>query len=246
MRLELVPGKVYFRFFDKYFKDSSNIYIRSEDKDANTMAEINKNRQAVAAIYGKEDIVILRQVHGNEVIEINKEHVGLPEQIGDASFTSQAGVVLGILTADCVPVLVASTDGKLIGAAHCGWRSAKKDILHQLAFNMYAQGAKKLVAAIGPAIQQNSYEVSHDYYQDFIADNLYNREFFKPSSKEEHFMFNLPAYVRAKLTQENIDVVYEVNEDTYTNPDKYISKRYLDHNNISYKQNILSTIMIAD
>jgi copper oxidase (laccase) domain-containing protein len=109
---------------------------------------------------------------------------------------------------------------------------------------MQDKGAKKIKALIGPAIQQKSYEVDAEYYQGFISDDESSKQFFIASNNQNHYMFDLPAFVKAKLEQENIDIVVHIHDDTYELEKQYPSFRRCTHRNEQYNQNILSTIII--
>ena len=110
---------------------------------------------------------------------------------------------------------------------------------------MQKLGARNIKAIIGPAIQQQSYEVSQEYYDDFYAEDKDNNRFFIPSSKPGHHLFNLPAYVKAKLEQAGIDKIELYEDDTYKKKKKYHSYRRHCHGKDEYKGNLLSGIVIV-
>lgn len=147
-------------------------------------------------------------------------------------------------TADCVPVLLTSMKGEVIGAAHCGWPSSKANIIAKLVKMMHDKGAKEIKGLIGPSIQQYSYEVGPEYYESFIKEDATYAKFFKPSKKINHYMFDLPAFVELKLNQAGVVNLIKIKEDTYSMPEKYPSYRRDCHLGESYKLNILSTIII--
>jgi YfiH family protein len=188
-------------------------------------------------------IYMLKQVHGRDVASVDVDTNLELEIDADASVTTRSGVILGIQTADCVPVLFSCDKGEVIGAAHCGWRSAKSDLVREVAGKMRSQGARHIKAVIGPSIQQFSYEVDGQYYQDFMNETKANEAYFIPSIKNGHYMFDLPAYVKQKLMNENIEIIAHINEDTYSMEDKYPSYRRDFHAGRKYSQNILSVIV---
>ncbi|MFY9590141.1 peptidoglycan editing factor PgeF [Rickettsia endosymbiont of Halotydeus destructor] len=240
---ELINGLVYYKIFDKSYKDSSHVY--SKKNESINLAEIEKNKKSIINYFSAADILILRQVHSNKIIDADVESETF-ESEADGSVTSKKNLVLAIQTADCVPVLLASDDGTVIGAAHCGWKSAKANIISNLVSSMKEKGAKNLIAVIGPAIAQSSYEVDNKYYTDFIADSPNNSVFFVESKREGHYMFDLPKYVEARLQEAGIENIKNISEDTYTNPLKYPSYRRSYHSGEPYKENILSTIIIKN
>jgi YfiH family protein len=162
----------------------------------------------------------------------------------DGLVATKKKIALSILTADCVPVLLASADGAVIGSAHCGWKSAKQGLIKQVSNMMRKAGAIGIKAIIGPSIQQKSYEVNSDYYDNFIKDEPECQDLFISSEKEDHYMFDLSGYVKYKLDQENIELFLHIDDDTYSMPEKYPSYRRSTHGVEAYTQNILSTIMI--
>lgn len=243
MEIEFIKNKVYYKIFDKTYTASSGKYSKHKAKNAAILAEIQKNIDTIKGNYNVHELVILKQVHGTKILDADKTDYQIHQE-ADGSITTKRGVALGILTADCVPVLLASSDGSVIGAAHCGWKSAKNNIITELCNKMKQRGAKDIKALIGPSIQQKSYEVDEKYYQDFVNDNLESKKFFIASKNQNHYMFDLPAYVRAKLEQEDIETKINIDDDTYELEDKYPSFRRSTHRNEQYNQNIFSTIII--
>ncbi|AGJ01858.1 Laccase domain protein [Rickettsia prowazekii str. NMRC Madrid E] len=109
---------------------------------------------------------------------------------------------------------------------------------------MIEKGAKNLIAVIGPAIAQSSYEVDDKYYKTFLSKDINNKRFFINSIKENHYMFDLPAFVELKLNESGVKDIKNITEDTYTNPSKYPSKRRSYHMQVPYNEKILSAIVI--
>ena len=237
-----LPSNIYYRVFDNSFKESTARYIVKSDKA--TPEEALANRHAVMGAMGAKEIVILDQIHGNDVYYATSSTELNQEPKMDASYTDIPGIVLAIQTADCVPVLIADKDGKVIGAAHCGWKSAFKNILDILVTKMREKGAKEFTAFIGPSIHQASYEVDAGYYANCLDESADNAKFFVPSKKPGHQMFNLRGYVRSKLEKLGVDEIDDSSDDTYTNPEKYPSYRRHCHTGEGYRSNLLSTIMI--
>ena len=183
-------------------------------------------------------------MHGDHVVDADLLDDFNIEPVADAAVTSKSHVALAIQTADCVPVLLACTSGNVIGAAHCGWKSAKLNIIDRLVEVMRLKQAKEIIAVIGPAIQQFSYEVEQNFYDDFLKINSDNMVFFIPAITENHFMFDLPAYIVQKLQQQGVSIINRYNDDTYSDEAKYPSYRRACHQgNKQYRGNILSTIV---
>jgi hypothetical protein len=243
MELELIKDKVYYKIFDRTYKASTGVYRKDKYTDVAKLAEIQKNIDNIKSEYDIEELVVLKQVHGNEVIDADKADLGKLLE-ADASVATKKNMALAILTADCVPVLLTSADGDVIGAAHCGWKSAKTNIIRELVAKMQKKNARDIKAIIGPCIQQKSYEVDAEYYRNFTSDEPDCKNLFIPSNRENHYMFDLSGYVKRKLDQENIEILSHSQDDTYSMPGKYPSYRRSVHQNEAYKTNILSTIVI--
>lgn len=244
-----VNNNIYYKIFDKSYQQSSHIYSKYRYKDAAKIAEVEKNKKLVLAKFFKffaSHLLVLKQIHGNIIIDADKVEDFDLECEGDGVVTTKTGIVLAIQTADCVPVLLSDIKGKVIGAAHCGWRSSKSDIINNLVKTMREKGAGRIKALIGPSIQQNSYEVDGDYYASFIQDRKDYQQFFISSTKLTYYMFDLPAFVALKLKEAGIDDISRIEEDTYSMPTKYPSYRRDCHLGEIYAQNILSTIMIRE
>jgi hypothetical protein len=246
MLSELISNKVYYKIFDKDYKDSSHIYNKLKHTDEAKLAEVENNIQSIKKYLAVDQLVVLNQIHGISVLDADQYLSSNfePELGADASITTKSGIALAIQTADCVPVLLSSTDGKVIGAAHCGWRSAKSGIIEVLVEKMKQKGSVEFKALIGPAIKQDSYEVDSVYYEGFVADCADYSRFFIPSSNPNRYMFDLPGFVVLLLNQLGVNDVHDLGEDTYANPSKYPSYRRSFHGGESHKHNILSTILI--
>lgn len=242
---ELIPNKVYYKIFDKSNKHPSYIYGKYKTTDVLKAAEIEQKLNAVLSKFQASHILILHQVHGNNIIDADVIADFKLEPQADGAITTKNNVILTVQSADCVPVLISSCDGKVIGAAHCGWKSVKLCIIETLIHKMKDKGAKEMIAVVGPAIQQNSYEVDQLFYNNFTSNYDSSKSFFCKSDKNDHYMFDLPGFVEYVLKQEGISIVYRIMEDTYTNADKYPSYRRSCHLGTTNKtENILSTIMI--
>ena len=244
MEIEFIAHKVYYKIFDLNYTGSSARYSKYKSNDAVILAEIDKNITNIKNDYKISDLSILNQVHGINISEITNDQNNRDIE-ADGSITTQKNIALGILTADCVPVLLASDDGNIIGAAHCGWKSAYNNIIEKITRKMQKTSNGKIKAIIGPSIQQKSYEIGQEYYQFFISKNKEYREYFIPSPRGSgYFLFDLPSFIARKLMDENIEILYHIKDDTYEMEHKYPSYRRFCHKKQTYNQNILSTIII--
>lgn len=243
-----LPDRIRFKIFDKTALGTNGIYGLHPSKDENFLKRVHDNYRAVKSDLSADHLLILKQVHGNKVVDADLISSFLEEPEGDAAVTSQPNIILSIQTADCVPVLFASAKGDVIGVAHCGWRSARSDIIRAVVKLMRDKGAREITAIIGPAIHQESYEVDRIFYDEIINELPEASSLFKAvsqSKKDKKWLFDLPGFVRLKLHHSDIYNIIDKCENTYTQPDNYYSYRRNCHANISdHKNRLLSTILI--
>ncbi len=165
------------------------------------------------------------QVHSPDVITVDQawadDPTGRPE--GDAVVTSTPGIVLGIVTADCAPVLFADQQAGVVGAAHAGWRGAVGGVLENTLTAMVALGASRqnIAAAIGPTIAQASYEVDAPFKTNFKHED--ERHF--SAGRDEHWQFDLPGFVAARLAKSGLKTVQLLDLDTFSLSERYYSYR---------------------
>lgn len=243
MKYQLIPGKVECHIFDK--SDSNCLYKRSANNDPLTNQLVQQNFEEAKAKLKVSCIFTMTQTHSNDVVVVNQKNFSQPIH-ADAAVTTEKNLALSIITADCVPVLLASENSEVIGALHCGWKGTKNNIIKSTATQMRSlqSSVNPIVAFIGPCIKQKSYEVDINFYQNFLEESLINQRFFVLSDKVKYYMFDLVGYVSYKLEQENIKIKKISRDDTYSMPHKYPSFRRCTHTGEIYNSNILSTIHI--
>lgn len=176
--------------------------------------------------------LFLNQVHGNQVVVIDSPQKIYGEQClpkADGLVSNQKNLALAIITADCGPIVFYDEENLIIGICHAGWRGAKSGILENTVFEMKKLGAVNICAAIGPMIQQYSYQVSRDFYDDFIQEKSSNTKFFKTSKEQDKWQFSLSSYIYEKIEKLGIDEIENLEIDTYTNEGKYHSYRRNSH-----------------
>lgn len=195
--------------------------------DRPTHVRANRAKVAATLDLAPEHLVTGRQVHGAKVLHVTKPWSFESAPEADALVTAERGIGLGILTADCAPVLFAVKKDRVIGAAHAGWKGALGGILESTVGVMQKLGARleNIEAAIGPCIGPNSYEVKDDFRLPFLEQDQLNALFFKASPKPGHLLFNLPGYVTARLNLLGIKTVYDTRQDTLTNSAAFFSNR---------------------
>ena len=172
-------------------------------------------------------LVTVHQQHTATAVLVTAPWADGARPIADAMVTTIPGLALGILTADCAPVLFADRRGGVVGAAHAGWKGALGGALDSTLDLMVAQGAKKknIVAAIGPCIGHRSYEVGPDFPAPFLAEADENKDFFAPARRAGHFLFDLPGYVSRKLARLGVVDVTRVPADTCRDEARFFSYR---------------------
>ncbi len=187
------------------------------------MEAVLENRARAARAVGADPALLvgLTQVHGAHVVRVTAPWpVGAGPQ-ADAMATDRPGIALGIVTADCAPVLLADPRAGVIGAAHAGWRGAVAGVLEATVAAMTDLGARaeRIVAAIGPCIGQESYEVACDLY-DAVADPRFFRD-----GRPGHWQFDLGGYCAARLAAAGVAAVERVAADTAAEPARFFSHR---------------------
>lgn len=191
---------------------------------------ITENRRRVATAMGvsPERLCTVHQVHSPKVVVVNAPFDGAPPEV-DALVTDAPGLALGILTADCAPVLFADREAGIIAAAHAGWGGAFHGVVENTVRAMENIGANReaIHAVIGPCIAQSSYEVGPEFIARFPADD--QAQFFIKSKKDGHFMFDLPAYVAARARRAGLQHVAVLAMDTYSDAEHFFSYRRATH-----------------
>lgn len=200
-----------------------NVGLGSDDERE---AVIENRRRGVNAVLPAADLARVYQFHSSDVVTIVAPgDEGEPPK-GDAMVTDRPGILLGIVTADCVPVLFADSQAGVIGAAHAGWKGALTGVTDNTISAMEALGADRarIICAIGPCIAQKSYEVDEGFFQRFAEEDPTNERFFT-DGKARHYQFDIEGYVAAKLAAAGINKVECLGEDTYSQPDRFFSYR---------------------
>lgn len=248
-RLENIPH-INHAFFgrkggvSKGIYDSLNVGFGSSDNEAS----VRENRKRAMIVMGAkpDDLCTIYQIHSAHV-ETLKHHWGEKTTIqGDGMVTDQPNIVLGILTADCAPVLFADNKRKIIGAAHAGWKGAIGGVLENTIKAMQKLGSEKhnITAAVGPCIKQLSYEVSEDFMLNFIKDDEDNNIYFTNAPKADHYLFDLAGYVLQRLEKAGIGLANALPIDTYGESANFFSYRRKTHHNEPDYGRQLSAIMI--
>ena len=179
----------------------------------------------------KDNLCTLYQVHGKDVVFVTKPWPDNIRPQADAMVTQTPGLALGILTADCAPVLLADPIAGCIGAAHAGWQGAINGVIDSTVRAMEELGARAtaIQAAIGPTIQQDSYEVGSDFHTRVTAQDPTHEQFFIPGARPDHFQFDLSGFVEAALRRAGVRDIEKMNRDTYREEEAFFSYRRTTH-----------------
>ena len=204
-----------------------NVGTGSND-DREAIAE-NKKR-AIEAVLDGAELATVHQVHSAEAVFVDAPWPQEDRPKADAMVTDRPGILLGILTADCVPVLLADEEAGVIGAAHAGWRGALAGVTDATIALMEKRGAlrDRIAAAIGPAIAQASYEVDEAFRQRFIDEDDGNARFFVTGSRGQPH-FDVAGYVAHRLLRAGVGTIEKLALDTYADPDRFFSYRRSTH-----------------
>lgn len=207
--------------------------------------ETNRARAADAVLRGAP-IASVYQVHSPKAVIVTRAVPYAERPQADALVTDRPGLLLGVVTADCAPVLLADAEAGVVGAAHAGWRGATAGVTDQAVAAMISLGAKveRIAAAVGPCIAKTSYEVDHAFADRLLADDPDNERFFAegPGGKPH---FDLEAYVVARLAAAGIRTIEAMGLDTYALDDRYYSYRRATHRTEPTYGRQLSLIGIA-
>jgi polyphenol oxidase len=198
--------------------------------DDNRAAIAENRRRAVEAVAPGAALATVHQVHSPDALYADAPWPDDARPHCDALVTDRPGLALGILTADCTPVLLADREAGVIGAAHAGWRGAFGGVIESVVAAMVERGAarERIVAAVGPVIARKSYEVDEAFLRRFVEADPENEGFFT-LGREGHHQFDLEAYVLARLAEAGVTRAEALGLDTYADPDRFFSFRRATH-----------------
>jgi YfiH family protein len=204
-----------------------NVGLGSADDPA---AVAENRRLAAEAVLPGGRLVTAFQVHSAEVVTVSEPWEDDARPHADALVTDRPGLLLGILTADCAPVLFADAQAGVVGAAHAGWKGAIGGVTDATITAMERLGARRdrIVAAVGPCIARASYEVDDRFLTTFAAADAANERFFAPG-RERHHQFDLEAYVVHRLAAAGLSRIEALGLDTYADEARFFSFRRATH-----------------
>ena len=208
--------------FSKGIYQSLNCGKGSKDNKKNVFRNLSLVSKKMKI--NQERLALMRQTHSNKVIIINKKNKDSKKFNSDALITKMKGVALGVVTADCVPIILYDIKNQIIGCIHAGWKGASSGIIENTVKKFKKLNSKnKIFASIGPCIGGKSYEVDIDFYKKFILKSKKNVVYFSKKNKDKK-LFNLRKYVNDKLIKLNVKVDH-VNHDTFKEKNRFFSYR---------------------
>lgn len=208
--------------------DSLNCSYSSGDSEEN----VSENRKRISDSLGAKKLISLRQVHSATVFMVDQSWDSFQTVEGDGMVTTDSGIAIGVLGADCAPVLFADAEAGVVGAAHGGWKGAVLGVTDNVIRSMCERGAtvETIRAVVGPAIQQQSYEVGLGFMEQFKAQStIGGDEFFLLKNGSAYF--DLPGYLVRKIQLAGVSGVEVLNNDTYSLEEKLFSYRRMCHRN---------------
>jgi YfiH family protein len=208
---------------------SLNGGVGSNDKQSN----VAENRARMAASLGvtSDRLLTAYQIHSPHVVVADKAWAQNERPSADAIVTRTPGLAIGISTADCGPVLLADRQASVIGAVHAGWRGALGGVVEATVAAMERLGAQRarMIAAAGPMIRQQNYEVGPDLIDRFLAAEPDSARFFVAAERSGHAMFDLAGYIVDRLRRAEVAEIEDLGHCTYADPEQFYSYRRATH-----------------
>ena len=210
---------------------------------------VRQNRETVARALNVRptSLITAHQVHSAECRIVTEPWSTDDRPKVDGLATRKRGIALGVLTADCGPVLFADPKAHVIGACHAGWKGALTGVTAATLDAMVELGAHRdnITAVIGPTISRNAYEVGPEFPALFLAQSQHHQKYFTPSTREGHHMFDLPAYLRDRLKGEGVAEVINLDLCTYADEARFYSYRRATHRGEADYGRLISAIALA-
>lgn len=204
-----------------------NVGLGAGDDDA---AVAENRRRAAASVMPGADLATVYQVHSPTCVVVTEPWPLADRPHADAMVTNRPGLLLGIVTADCAPVLFADREAGVVGAAHAGWKGALGGVLENTIAGLASLGCQSasICAAVGPCIAQASYEVARSFAEPFLEADGEALQFFA-EGRSERWQFDLEGYVEHRLKRAGIGAISRLSQDTYSQDDRFFSFRRATH-----------------
>ena len=249
--LSAIPGLRH-AFFSREGGVSEGIYAglnggTGSNDDAARVAE-NRRRMAEQMGVAPDRLLTLYQVHSPDVVVATAPWDGGARPKADAIVTSTEGLAIGVTAADCGPILLVDPGARVIGAAHAGWKGALTGVLESTVDAMEKLGADRsgIVAAIGPMIRQNSYEVGSEFVERFLEADAEHAMFFLPAERDRHAMFDLAGFIRMRLENAGVLMIDDIGVDTYSDERFYSYRRSVHRKERDYGRHVHAIALASD
>ena len=234
-------------FFTREGGVSTGLYasLNTGQGSRDALETVEENRQRIAGYLGAEALLSVHQIHSARVVTITSPWSGQDRPEADAMVTATPGLAIGVLSADCTPVLFADREACVIGAAHAGWKGALGGVLESTLDAMVALGADRgtIVAAVGPTISQRAYEVGPEFVERFLDEDHAFGRFFS-GGQGDRAMFDLPGFCLHRLREAGVAEAAWTGHCTYSAPKRFSSYRRSCHQNEPDYGRLLSAIML--
>ncbi len=196
-------------------------------------ASVAENRARVARYLdvAPDRLVSAYQVHSADTLVVTQHWTNDARPKVDGLVTAEPDIAIGVLTADCGPLLFSSGDGKIVGAAHAGWKGALTGIAEATVDAMETLGARResIIAALGPTISAAAYEIGPEFVTRFNDDDPANADFFRASTRDGHAFFDLPGYIARRMDRAGIAGFTDLARCTYADEVAFFSYRRTTH-----------------
>jgi YfiH family protein len=238
-------------FFTRKGGVSNGIYqsLNIGNGSSDAPEKVSENRGRVARQMGIEPdrLATPYQIHSADVITLNAPFGESDDRRADALVTDRPGLLIGVATADCGPVLFADRQAGVIGAAHSGWKGAISGILENTIAAMETLGAdrSRITAVLGPTISQEAYEVGPEFRERLLEMTPENERYFRPSPREGHHQFNLPAFIIDRLKAAGLDNSRSLDLCTYADEERFFSYRRTTHRGEPDYGRLISAIVLT-
>jgi len=209
---------------------------------------VRENRRRMAEHIGvmPTQLLSVHQVHSPDAVVATGPWQGVARPKADAIVTANPGLAISVTTADCGPILLVDPNARVIAAAHAGWKGALTGIVESTIRAMEKLGAERgrTVAAIGPLIRQQSYEVGGEFVERFLEADADNAMYFIPSSRNGHAMFDLAGFIRARLENAGVLMIDDLGVDTYSDERFYSYRRSVHRKEPDYGRHVHAITLV--
>ena len=246
--LSAIPGLRH-GFFTREGGVSDGIYqsLNGGMGSQDDASHVTENRRRMAAQLGVAPTHLLTafQIHSPDVAVATEPWDTAARPRADAIVTQTAGLAIGVTAADCGPILLVDPRARVIGAAHAGWKGALTGVLESTIDAMEKLGAERggIVAALGPLIRQHSYEVGAEFVERFASAEADNAQFFTPSSRQNHAMFDLAGFIRMRLENAGVLMIDDTGIDTYSDERFYSYRRSVHRGEPDYGRHVHAIVL---